>query len=41
MGPYDILNTVIYVNLTNLTENEICPSKYWYLKAVILFAYEF
>ena len=41
MGPYDILYTIIYVILTHLTENEIYHHKYWYLGAIILFAYEF
>ena len=42
MGPYDILDTVIcYVILTTMTENEMYPSKYWYMRAIILFAYEF
>ena len=40
MGPYDILYTVIYkyVILTNMTEIEMYPPKYWYIRAINLFA---
>ena len=30
-----------YVILTNMTDNEMYPPKYWYMRAINLFAYEF
>ena len=42
MGPYDILDTVICnVILTNMTENDMYPSKYGYMRVIILFEYKF
>ena len=40
MGPYDILYTVIYCLFLQICRKKLYPSKYWYMRAIILFAYE-